>query len=130
MPPPAPPKPGATRSPRQRAGDAAETQAARHLEAHGLALLDRNVRYREGELDLVCRDGDVVVFVEVRLRRHASFGGGAASVDFFKRKRLVLAAQHYLISHWGSRLPACRFDVVGVDASGTIEWIRDAFALD
>ncbi|MEG0820698.1 MAG: YraN family protein [Burkholderiaceae bacterium] len=130
MPRPVPPQPGDTRSPRQRAGDATEDQAARHLQAQGLALLDRQVRYREGELDLVCRDGDVLVFVEVRLRRHAGFGGGAASVDFFKRQRLIRAAQHYLISHWGSRLPACRFDVVSVDASGTIEWIRDAFALD
>lgn len=121
--------PGGTRTSRQLAGDAAEAAAARHLEAHGLKLLDRNVRYREGELDLVCRDGQAVVFVEVRLRRHAGFGDGAASVDFAKRQRLVRAAQHYLISHWGSRLPACRFDIVSVDANGTIEWIRDAFAL-
>ena len=123
-------KPSGTRSLRQRAGDAAEDAAARHLESCGLRVLERQVAYREGELDLVCRDGEVLVFVEVRLRRHPRFGDGAASVDHAKRKRLALAAQHYLISRWGSRLPACRFDVVSVDAGGTIEWIRDAFTLD
>lgn len=120
----------AGRSPRQQAGDAAEATAARHLEAHGLVVLERQVRFREGELDLVCRDGHTLVFVEVRLRRNPRFGGAAASVDRAKQQRLVRAAQHYLLNHWGSRFPACRFDVVSLDADGTIEWHRDAFTPD
>lgn len=119
-----------SRTSRQRAGDAAEAAAAAYLEAHGLKVLARQVRFREGELDLVCRAGATLVFVEVRLRRSARFGGGVASVDPAKQQRLIRAAQHYLISHCGSRLPACRFDVVSLDADGTIEWIPNAFALD
>jgi putative endonuclease len=116
------------RTPKQRAGAAAEEAAARHLASHGLALLARNARYPEGELDLIMREREALVFVEVRLRTSRSFGGAAASVDRFKQKRLLRAAQHWLLQHIGERWPPCRFDVVCVDADGTIEWIRDAFA--
>ena len=116
------------RTPKQRAGAAAEDAAARHLSASGCRVLARNARYREGELDLVVRERDVVVFVEVRLRTGERFGGARASVDMFKRKRLARAAQHWLAEHYGDRWPACRFDVVTVDGNGTIDWIRDAFA--
>lgn len=74
------------------------------------------------------RDGDVVVFVEVRLRSAGAYGGAKASVDVFKQKKLVRAAQAWLSQNHGERWPACRFDVVAVDGDGTIEWIRDAFA--
>jgi len=116
-----------TRTPKQRAGDAAEAAALRHLEAHGCRLVARNARYPEGELDLVMRERDVLVFVEVRMRRGQAFGGAAASVDVFKQKRLARAAQHWLLQHYGQRWPACRFDVVCVQADGTMEWIRNAF---
>lgn len=124
---PAPRRPGA-RTPKQRAGAAAEDAAERHLCASGCRVLARNARYREGELDLVVRERDVVVFVEVRLRASERFGGALASVDVYKQKRLARAAQRWLAEHFGERWPACRFDVVTVDGSGTIEWIRDAFA--
>jgi putative endonuclease len=116
------------RTPRQRAGAAAELAAERHLVAAGCRVLARNARYREGELDLVVRERDLVVFVEVRLRAGERFGGAVASVDAFKQKRLVRAAQRWLAEHHGERWPACRFDVVTVDGSGRIEWLRDAFA--
>lgn len=119
--------PGA-RTPKQRAGDAAELAALRHLEASGCRLIARNARYPEGELDLIVRERDAVVFVEVRMRRSASFGGAAASVDVLKQKRLARAAQHWLKQHHGERWPACRFDVVCVAADGTMEWIRNAFS--
>jgi putative endonuclease len=118
------------RTPRQRAGAAAEDAAALHLAQQGLAVLERNVRLRGGELDLVCRHGSALVFVEVRLRSSARYGGAAASVDAFKQRRLARAAQLYLLARFGARPPRCRFDVVAVDADGTIEWIRDAFAVD
>jgi putative endonuclease len=91
-------------------------------------VLARNARYREGELDLVVRELDLVVFVEVRLRAGERFGGALASVDVFKQKRLARAAQRWLAEHYGERWPACRFDVVTVDGDGRIEWLRDAFA--
>ena len=116
------------RTPKQRAGAAAEDAAERHLCAAGCVVLARNARYPQGELDLVVRERDVVVFVEVRMRTSDRFGGALASVDVFKRKRLARAAQRWLAEHHGERWPACRFDVVTVDGSGTIDWIRDAFA--
>ena len=116
------------RTPKQRAGDAAEIAAANHLASHGCVLLARNARYPEGELDLIVRERNVVAFVEVRMRSSSAFGGAASSVDRFKQKRLMRAAQHWLLQHYGERWPACRFDVVTVSGDGTIEWIRDAFA--
>ncbi len=126
MPSPTPPR-TAVRTPKQRAGDAAEDAAARHLAAAGCRILERNVRYRDGEVDLVVRERELLVFVEVRMRISSRFGGAAGSVNSLKQRRIARAAQHWLIKRYGERWPACRFDVVAVDGSGTIEWIRDAF---
>jgi len=82
---------------------------------------------------VVAQDGATLVFVEVRLRSDEAFGGAAASVDRFKRKRLVRAAHHYLAQHFsvadeGRRgLPPCRFDVITADGAGVSDWIRNAF---
>ncbi len=119
----------AVRTPKQRAGDAAEDAAAKHLAASGCRLVARNARYRDGEVDLVVRERDVLVFVEVRMRGSLRFGGAAVSVNSLKQKRIARAAQHWLFGEYGERWPACRFDVVTVDGSGTIEWIRDAFQM-
>lgn len=121
------PRATGVRTPRQRAGAAAEEAAALHLQAAGCRVLARNARFREGELDLVVQERELVVFVEVRLRSCARFGGGAASVDRMKQKRLQRAAGHWLLANFGERWPACRFDVITVEG-GRIEWIRDAFA--
>lgn len=118
-----------TRTPKQRTGDAAEDEAARHLTAAGCQILARNARYREGEIDLVARERDLLVFVEVRMRGSSRFGGAAVSVDANKQRRIARAAQHWLLANHGERWPACRFDVVTVDGDGTIEWIRDAFRM-
>jgi putative endonuclease len=119
----------AVRTLRQRAGDAAEEAACVRLEAAGCRILGRNVRHREGEIDIVADDGGTLVFVEVRMRRSERFGGAGGSIDVSKRRRLVRAAQHYLLLHYsaGSRVPPCRFDVFTADGDGIREWIRDAF---
>jgi putative endonuclease len=108
-------------------GVQAEQRAARFLEAQGLKLLERNYRSRFGEIDLIMRDGDTLVFVEVRLRSHDGFGGAAASVDQRKQKRLIATAQQYLSTL--SAPPPCRFDAVLMSAlQGTPpEWLRNAF---
>lgn len=110
---------------RASAGARAEALAADHLRARGLAIVTRNFRTRFGEIDLIARDGAMVVFVEVRMRRSASFGGPLASITQAKRRRLALAARGYLamLGHE----PPCRFDAIvmrGLDPS-TIEWHRD-----
>ena len=83
-----------------------------------------------GELDLVMRDGNAVVFVEVRYRRGNDFGGSAHSVDAAKQRKLVLAAQCFLGEHREFANAPCRFDVVAVEGAADaprIEWIRNAF---
>ncbi len=123
---------GDVRTPRQLAGDAAETAACARLEAAGCRILARNVRFREGELDIVADDGGTLVFVEVRMRRSEGFGGADGSVDSGKRRRLVRAAQHFLLERYSARSgpPPCRFDVITADSDGIRDWIRDAFTAD
>ena len=112
---------------RQRIGAAAEELAARHLLAHGLRIVDRNFRVRGGEIDLIARDGQTLVFVEVRLRSRADFGGAAASITARKQQRVILAASHYLLAH-GEQ--PCRFDAILLDAldANAIEWLKGAFS--
>lgn len=118
---------------RRARGDAVETSALAYLEARGLRLLARNASARGGELDLVMQDGAVLVFVEVRYRGSDAFGGGAASVDAGKRRRLVHAAQAYLLRNPRHADAPCRFDVVaasGDPAAPAFDWLRDAFRAD
>lgn len=116
-------------SARSADGASGEALAAAYLERHGLAIVARNVRSRFGEIDLVARDRDVLVFVEVRLRRSSAFGGAAASITAAKRARLVKAAEGYLATL--DRVPACRFDAVLLDDldGKRVEWVRDALSL-
>ena len=116
---------------RAQRGAAVEAAARAHLRRAGLQPLAANARYRGGELDLVMRDGDTTVFVEVRYRASAAFGGGAVSVDLRKRRKLVLAAQLFLSSDPALAARPCRFDVI--DAWGEppqLHWLRDAFRLE
>lgn len=121
----------ATKGATKAIGDAAESLAAAWLAARGLTLLERNYRVargpgaRGGEIDLILRDRDgTLVFCEVRARRSAAHGGAAASIVGLKQRRIVFAAQHYLLRY--AALPPCRFDVVTVDA-GRVEWLPAAF---
>lgn len=117
---------------RRARGAAIEHAALRLLQQQGLNFLASNARFRGGELDLVMRDGACVVFVEVRYRRSDFFGGGAASVDAGKQRRLAHAAQLFLQQHRQWADAPCRFDVVeaqGDPARPELRWIRDAFRL-
>lgn len=104
-----------------------EKAAAAYLAAAGLKVVARNARYLVGELDLVALDGKLLVFVEVRFRRHSDFGGAAASVDLRKQRRVIAAASLFLAAHPEHGGRACRFDVVAIDAERRIEWLRGAF---
>lgn len=116
-------------STRQAKGEAAEQLAADYLVRQGLSVIERNFRVKGGEIDLVCRDGKTTVFVEVRLRSRADFGGAAASITTTKQARLILAARHWLLRHGET---PCRFDCMLLDGleSKNIEWLRDAFSAD
>jgi len=115
-------------------GDEAEAQALAHLTRHGLKLLQRNYRVaagpnaRGGEVDLIVRERDgTLVFVEVRARSGPSHGGAAGSVTRSKQRRVIYAAQHYLLQF--ASPPPCRFDVVAIEAD-TLQWFRGAFEVE
>ncbi len=115
-----------TRSPTQRAGDAGEDLALAHLERAGLRLVARQVSSRFGEIDLIMRDRDEWVFVEVRRRSRADYGSAADSITAAKQGKLRRSAEFWLQRHHGDRWPACRFDVCAIDGD-RIDWIRNAF---
>ena len=111
----------------KQTGDAWESQARRWLERHGLHFIAANARERGGEIDLIMRDGAVIVFVEVRYRRSASYGDAAASVTQQKQQRLLKAARLWLSRQNGSfDTVDCRFDVVAFTGND-IQWLKNAF---
>lgn len=130
---PASPRRRAGASPRQKQGNEAEERACRHLRAAGVIVLERNLRCKSGEIDLIVFDHGTLAFVEVRYRASDSHGGAAASVNRQKRQRLIRAARYFLPAitrrHFSGRMPPCRFDVVTLDSRGTI-WLRQAFLED
>ena len=109
-------------------GIAAEELAAHYLAERGLAIVGRNYRCRLGEIDLIARDGDMLVFVEVRLRSSARFGGALASITAIKQRKLIAAAGLYLSRL--PRTPRCRFDAILLDAldGRRIEWLRNVIS--
>lgn len=110
-------------SPTTQRGLAAESLALGHLEAQGMTCIGRNYRCRLGELDLIMRDGAELVFVEVRYRADSVLGGAADTIGPAKKRRLLRAARHYLMTH-DLDVP-CRIDVVAIDGDH-LEWIVNA----
>src|SRR6516164_1246382 len=93
-----------------------EREAERALAARSYRIIERNFRTREGEVDLIARDGDVLCFVEVKGRASRAFGSPAEAVTLEKQRRITRAAAAYLLRFRGEP-PTCRFDVVGIDAA-------------
>jgi putative endonuclease len=104
-----------------------EQIAERWLQARGLQPVTRNYRCRGGEIDLIMRQGDTLVFVEVRYRANATHGGAASSVTRRKQHKIVLAARHYFKQHAINEAnQACRFDVIAFEGDQP-DWIQNAF---
>ncbi len=120
--------------PRRSVGRRGEEEAVRFLEKSGLVILDRNVRSRLGEIDLVARDGATLVFVEVKARRQREGDPPQAAVTGEKQRRLGRLAQHYL--KWkGLGEVRCRFDVVAItlddqDRVKTVRHLPAAFEVE
>lgn len=112
-----------TSTDKQRIGDAGEAMALAYLQQHRLVLVERNFVCKGGEIDLIMRNDDMIVFVEVRHRAVGRFGDAAASVTRRKQNRLIVAAQSYLQRY--RHPPACRFDVVAIDGA-VITWLKNA----
>jgi len=108
-------------------GSQAEERACRYLKGLGYEIVARNWRCRFGEIDIVAREGDTLVFVEVKARSAGGFGGPAGSVDPAKQRRLIAAAR-WFIGRTGAELPA-RFDVVTF-LGESVRLYKDAFRVD
>lgn len=117
------------RTARQEAGDQAETTALAHLRAAGLTLIARNFVARGGELDLVMRESNTLVFVEVRFRADGGHGDGLDSVSPGKQRRLLAAARQFLADHAKYARWTMRFDVVALGAGGT-RWVKNVIVVD
>jgi len=107
---------------RQAQGQQWERAALDYLKRQRLTAVEQNFRCKGGEIDLVMRDGATLVFVEVRQRADREHGGAAASITPAKIRRLICAAQVYLLRF--PVTPPCRFDLVAIDGD-RIEWLRN-----
>ena len=110
-------------------GLSGEDLACKELEQRGYSVLARRYRVRSGELDIVARDGDTLVFVEVKARASHAFGAAAEAVTPLKQRRLMRLATEYMLREHVSECP-CRFDVVSIHFDAVapeIEIIRNAF---
>ncbi|WP_101757589.1 YraN family protein [Oceanicoccus sp. KOV_DT_Chl] len=117
-----------------------EQQTEHWLTQQGLSSLHRNYRCREGEIDLIMRDAEHLVFVEVRYRKRHQYGDGLESVDWRKQQKLQKAAAHYLLRYPQYNNYPCRFDVVAVCPQNKAQqatnnnaklhwsWIKNAFS--
>ena len=115
---------------RKQTGDAWELKARRWLEGKGLRFIAANVRERGGEIDLIMKEAQVTVFIEVRFRQSSRFGGAAASVTLAKQRKLLQTALLWLARHNGSfDTVDCRFDVVAFTGND-VEWLKNAFGED
>lgn len=112
-------------------GDNTEALAANYLKAQGLTLAIQNYSSKYGEIDLICKDGQTWVFVEVKYRRSAAYGGAISTISSTKQQKLKLCASFYLqqlgINEYNT---SCRFDVVALQGDLTqpqITWLKNAF---
>jgi putative endonuclease len=117
---------------RKRVGREGEDRAVHYVEGKGYTVLERNYRAERGEIDIVALDGDVLVFVEVKTKRHDSYGEPETWVDRRKQAQIGKVAQAYIQQH-NIDDRDCRFDVIGIagdDQNVEIHHIEDAFWLE
>jgi putative endonuclease len=120
-------------SPTQKVGDIAEEYALDHLAEAGCKIIEKNFICTFGEIDLIMRDKDYLVFVEVRYRGKEDFGSGAETVSTTKQRKIIRSAQRYLQQKKISQEVFCRFDVISVTLNSEkkleLDWIKNAFQL-
>ncbi|MBS0349631.1 MAG: YraN family protein [Proteobacteria bacterium] len=111
-------------------GQRAENLAQQYLERQGLVCIQRNFRCSSGEIDLIMRDGIMIIFAEVRYRKAFDYGESVETVVRAKQQRIIRAAWCYLIeNHFVDKIHG-RFDVIGVDVNEQINWIQNAFEVE
>ncbi len=110
-------------------GKAGEENALEVLKKNGYKIIERNYRCRYGEIDIIARDGETIVFVEVKTRSNSSFGPPKAGVDHKKQRHIIKTATEYL-ARCGLTDREARFDVVGIELKGegySAEVVKNAF---
>lgn len=117
-------------SPTQEIGYAYEEKAIVFLQDQGLILLARNLRCPLGEIDVIMRADKMLIFIEIRHRRHTDFGGAAASITSAKLLRLQRAANYFLPQlsrlFFQSKIPYCRFDAIAFENDGSeLIWLKN-----
>lgn len=110
----------------RKTGAEYEKKAAQYLQTLGYEVIERNFRCRQGEIDLIAKDGEYLVFIEVKYRKDARLGEPLEAVDYRKRRRISETASYYCFSHGISQQQPCRFDAVAfVQGEWTV--VRNAF---
>ena len=107
-------------------GSTAEDAAVRYLKEQGYQILERNYRFHHTEIDIIAKEKNYLVFIEVKYRRTAAAQHPLAAVGQEKKKRISVTALHYLQQHHAGLDVPCRFDVVGIQKD-EIRHIRNAF---
>lgn len=118
--------PAGDRINRRRVGTDKEELAAAFLESRGLRILEHNFRCRQGEIDLIARDGEYLVFVEVKYRKSREFGDAAGAVGPAKQKTICRVADFYRLSRGLGEGTSVRYDVVAIQGE-EVRWIPNAF---
>lgn len=111
----------------QITGRQAETLALQYLESQGLKEIETNYHAPCGEIDLIMKDDDALIFIEVRFRQQEGFGSSIETITPSKQRRIIRTAQHYLQKNDLLDEVDCRFDVIGLTTNDKIIWIKDAF---
>ena len=106
-------------------GEQSEQKACDYLIQQGLCLVEKNFSCQYGEIDLIMKDSDILVIVEVRFRKSTHYGSALESITPKKQSRLIATAQLYLVTH--KITSAVRFDVVTLSHAPEIHWIKNAF---
>src|SRR5690606_14827723 len=110
-------------------GNQAENTAKQYLIEHGMTYIQSNYACKTGEIDLIMKDNDTLVFREVRYRRSPDYGSAAETVTHTKQQKVIRATEYYLLEHDMTN-HFCRFDIVGISGQlnqPKFEWIKDAF---
>lgn len=111
---------------RRAVGSKYEQIAKEWLKAQGLTILAQNFRSRTGEIDLIARDGQTIIFVEVKYRSSASVGDPAEAVGYQKQMKIRNTARYYLYRNRYAEETPCRFDVVAI-LGNEVRWMKNAF---
>lgn len=108
-------------------GSEQEHMAAEYLKGQGYVILEFNYFSRNGEIDIVAKDGDTLVFVEVKYRKNMKYGHPLEAITYYKQNALLKTARYYLLTHGYGEDTKCRFDVVAM-LPNSITLVKNAFS--